>query len=299
MLTIDPDHDPKLQQQLKAAGHKSTVVSIWVNLILTTLQVVAGIITGASSLIADGVHSLSDLISDFVVLTARHFSQKEADEDHPYGHHRYENTASLFLGLLLFLVALGMLYTAAGKIQNHEQLHTISWPAIAVASLTLLMKEGLFRYMIQIAQRARSQLLIANAWHARSDAASSLVVLIGLVGTSLGYPIFDPIAALIVGLMIGKMGLKFMWESLHDLMDRTVNEDTLVEIKHILLKSRGIRGLHDLKARKMGDLLLVDVHLEVDGKLSVEEGHQIALEARLSVMKNPMILDVMTHVDPV
>ncbi len=281
------------------AAQKSTYVSVGVNLGLSSAQIGLGMFAGSHSLIADGIHSLSDLISDFVVLVARHFSKMDADEDHPYGHHRYENAASLFLGALLLAVAAGMVTTAVLKIENHQSIAQVKWVALWAALGAIACKELLFRYMLKAAERVKSSLLIANAWHARSDAASSLVAAFGIAGNLWGFSLLDPVAALVVGFIVGKMGWKFAWDALHDLMDRTVDEEILKEVRAILLASPGINGLHDLKARRMADLILIDVHLEVDGTKTVREGHDIALEARARVLKNPQILNVMTHVDPV
>ena len=141
-------------------------------------------------------------------------------------------------------------------------------------------------------------MLVANAWHARSDAASSLVVAIGIIGSLSGFKLLDPVAALVVGLIVTRMGYSFMSDSLHDLMDRAVDIETENSIKTTLLSTPGVEGIHDLKTRKMGDLVVVDVHLEIDGNLSVKVGHDIAVLARKSVLDNHHVLNVMTHVDP-
>jgi cation diffusion facilitator family transporter len=163
----------------------------------------------------------------------------------------------------------------------------------------LVVKEGLFRYMLAVATRLRSTMLVANAWHARSDAASSLVVAVGIGGSLLGYPLLDPVAALIVGMMVAKMGGKFTWDALHDLMDRATDDEQIEAMRGALLATPGVLGVHDLKTRKMGDMILLDAHLEVDGSLSLREGHHIAVAARQRVMSSFPVLNVMTHVDPV
>ncbi|MDD2341347.1 MAG: cation diffusion facilitator family transporter [Tolumonas sp.] len=291
-------HDSEQSARFNAA-RKSTWVSVVVNLFLTLGQVIVGVISGSQGLIADGIHSLSDLVADFVVLLANHKSKKEADEDHPYGHYRYENAASLVLGALLLIVGVGMLWSAIHKIQDPASIQQVHIIALWVALFALAAKELLFRYMLAVAKRVRSSMLVANAWHARSDAASSLVVAIGIIGNLLGYALFDPIAALVVGLMVAKMGSSFMWDSLHDLMDRAADSETEEKIKKTLQSTPGVSGIHDLKTRKMGDLIVVDVHLEIDGNLSVREGHDIAVAARKAVLDNYSVLNVMTHVDPV
>ena len=161
-----------------------------------------------------------------------------------------------------------------------------------VALAALVAKELLFRYMLAAAERVRSSMLVANAWHARSDAASSLVVALGIVGNLMGYPLLDPVAALIVGLMVTKMGWEFGWDALNDLMDRSASEEQIRRIHDILAGTPGVHGVHDLRTRKMGDMIMVDAHLEVDGDLSVREGHDIATSARDRVMAKMPVLDV-------
>ena len=255
--------------------------------------------SGSQGLIADGIHSATDLVADFVVLFANHHSAKDADEDHRYGHQRYETAASLFLGISLLAVGVGMLFKAGEKIVNPIQVGQIQILALYVALASLVAKEILFRYMLAVAKRVRSSMLVANAWHARSDAASSLVVSIGIVGALLGHPIFDAIGALVVGLMVAKMGWKFGWDALHDLMDRAVSEEEHRHIEEIIKSTEGVRGFHDLRTRKMGDMILVDVHIDVDANATVQVGHDIALRAGNQIKKELPVLNVMTHIDPV
>ena len=282
-----------------SAGKKSTLVSVVVNLTLTISQVFAGLISGSQGLVADGIHSLTDLVADFVVLFANHHSAKDADEDHHYGHQRYETAASLFLGVSLLVVGLGMLWSAGHKIVNPISATPISLLALYVALGALAAKELLFRYMLAVAERVRSSMLVANAWHARSDAASSLVVSVGIVGALLGYPILDSVGALIVGLMIVRTGWSFSWDALNDLMDRAVSEEEHQQIEQIVLATPGVLGCHDLRTRKMGDMILVDVHIEVDANATVQVGHDIALAAANQVKAQLPVLNVMTHIDPI
>lgn len=287
-----------LEARAKAAS-KSTWISVVVNIFLSIGQILIGIFSKSQGLVADGIHTLSDLVADFIVLMANRHSQKAPDDAHPYGYFRFENAASFILGLILFIVGIGMLWTATHKILHPEQIPKVHSMALWVAITALICKELLFRYMLAIAKKVKSSLLIANAWHARSDAASSFVVALGILGNLAGYPILDPIAALIVGLMIAKMGFEFSWTGLHDLMDKSANEDEIAAIKATLLKKDGILGLHQLRTRKMGDMIIVDVHLEVSGEQSVKEGHRIAVEARNEVLKNHNVIDVVTHIDPI
>jgi cation diffusion facilitator family transporter len=297
-LADDPEDTEHTPAERIAAAARSTWVSVWVNLVLTLSQIAVGIFAKSQGLIADGIHSLSDLVADFVVLFASHHSKKDADEDHPYGHQRFETAASLVLGTLLLAVGIGMLWSAARKLNAPETIQTVHLVALWVAGGALIAKELLFRYMLAVAKRVKSSMLVANAWHARSDAASSLVVGIGIIGNLAGYPILDPIAALIVGFMVTKMGWGFSWDALHDLMDRAVDEQEVQAIRQTLLETPGVSDVHDVRTRKMGDMIVVDAHIEVDAAITVEAGHDIAVEARARVLQRHRVLNLMTHVDP-
>jgi cation diffusion facilitator family transporter len=291
----DPQHSP---EERAAAASRSTWVSVGVNLILTITQVAVGILAKSQGLVADGIHSLSDLVADFVVLFASHHAKKDADEDHPYGHQRFETAASLVLGALLLAVGIGMLWSAFRKLEEPDLVQQVHTVALWVAGGALIAKELLFRYMLSVAKRVKSSMLVANAWHARSDAASSLVVGIGIIGNLAGYPILDPIAALIVGFMVAKMGWSFGWDAMHDLMDRSVDEQEVAAIRQTLEDTPGVKSVHDIRTRKMGDMIVVDAHIEVDAAISVEAGHDIAVEARQRVLQRHRVLNLMTHVDP-
>ena len=281
------------------AAHITTWVSVVVNLILVILQIVVGFWAKSQSLIADGLHSLSDLLADFVVLFVNRFSHADPDQRHPYGHARFETAASLFLGTILLVAGLGMLWSAAQKIQHPETIAEVHVAALWVALFTLAAKEILFRYMLRIAKQVQSNMLIANAWHARSDAASSLVVAAGIAGNLAGYTFLDPLAAALVGFMIARTGGKFAWHALSDLMDQSVDDNTVQTIEQTLAVTSGVLGVHDLRTRKMGDQALVDAHILVNGKISVSEGHRIAALARQRVKQQcPTVLDVLVHIDP-
>ncbi len=297
-LADDPEDAEHSPAERAAAASRSTWVSVVVNIGLSATQITVGVLAKSQGLIADGVHSLSDLVGDFVVLFASHHGRKDADADHPYGHQRFETAASLALGVLLLGVGVGMLWAAFRKLEAPETVQQVHVVALWVAGAALVAKELLFRYMLAVAKRVKSSLLVANAWHARSDAASSLVVSIGIIGNLAGYPILDPIAALIVGFMVAKMGWGFGWDALHDLMDRSVDEQEVEAIRRTLLETPGVSGVHDVRTRKMGDLIVVDAHLEVDAAISVEAGHDIAVAARQRVLQRHRVLNLMTHVDP-
>lgn len=295
LLESNDESDPTEKQ---AAARRTTLVSAVVNTLLSAAQVLTGVLAGSAGLVADGIHSLSDLFADAVVLLANHHSHKAADDDHHYGHHRYETAASLFLGLSMLAVGVGMTWSAAAKVMAPAA-SGVQPLALYAALAALVAKEALFRYMLAIAKRVRSSMLVANAWHARSDAASSLVVAVGIAGSLAGYPVLDTIGALVVGLLVTKAGWGFAWDALHDLMDRAVSEEVNQKIRELIVGTAGVRGLHDLRTRKMGDMIVVDVHIEVDGNATVREGHDIAYNAASRVKATLPVLDVMTHLDPV
>ncbi len=280
-------------------GRTVTWVSVAVNLVLTVIQIVVGWIAHAQSLVADGIHTLADLVADFMVLVANYHSRHPADANHPYGHHRVETVASFALGLLLIATGGGILWAAVGRIQHVEELPPVAPIALWTALGTLLAKEGLFRYMLRVGERLRSPMLIANAWHARSDAASSLVVAAGLVGSLLGYRFLDPVAALIVGFMILRMGAVFSWDALRELMDEGIPDEELAAIRETIRSTPGVVGLHELRTRRMAHKILIDTHIQVDGHLSVSEGHHIGENVRKRVLAaHRDVLDMLVHIDP-
>lgn len=282
----------------QAVARKSTFASVGVNIVLMSLQVTIGFFAHSQALIADGVHSLADLISDFIVLIANRASAEKPDADHNYGHARYETVASLFLGALLVTVGIGMLWRAGTRLADLGSIPAVHVSALVVAVLVLVSKEALFRFMLRQAERVRSAMLIANAWHARSDAASSLVVAIGIVGSLFGVRLLDPIAAAIVGFLVARMGWVFGWDALQDLSDRALDETATADIRQLLMATPGVRDVHELRTRKTGDLALVDAHILVDPLISVSEGHYIAESARAKVMTDKRVLDALIHVDP-
>ena len=281
-----------------AAAQKSTWVSIGINVLLTSFQVVGGFFAHSQALMADGLHSLSDLLSDVLVLYANRHGSRHADADHPYGHARIETAATLILGTFLAALGVVLLVAAAMRLQHPEVLRAVSPPALAIAVLALIAKEGLFRYMLAVAKKVRSQMLVANAWHARSDAASSLVVIVGVAGNLLGYTFLDLVAAAVVGVMIAHMGSRLALGAMAELIDTGLDAEEVEAIRQTLLNIHGVRGLHELRTRKMADNALVDAHIMVDPKISVSEGHYIAESARQAVLKNHHVMDVMVHVDP-
>jgi cation diffusion facilitator family transporter len=281
------------------AGQRITWVSVAVNIVLTVMQVAVGFIANSMALVADAMHTLSDIIADGFVLWANRKGAEAADDEHPYGHGRYETAASLVLGLLLTITGAGILVSAAGRLQDLGSLPPVGVAAIWAALITLVGKEGLFRYMLGIAERLRSPMLIANAWHARADALSSLVVAAGVGGALLGFAFADAVAAIVVGGMIIKAGLGFAWEAMRELIDTGLPAEEVGAIRQTLATTPGVVDLHELRTRRMAHRVFVDVHVQVDGSITVREGHEIGELARKRVLAaHPEVLDVLIHLDP-
>lgn len=282
-----------------AMTNRSTWVSVVVNIMLTLMQIVAGFFAHSQSLIADGMHSLSDLVCDFMVLVASYHSKNPADEGHPYGHGRVETAASFGLGAILAATGGAIMVAAAMKLQNVEHLPPVAPLALWVAGIALVAKEGLFRYMLHVGEQLRSPMLIANAWHARSDAASSLVVAVGIGGNLLGFVYADSLAAIVVGFMIVRMGIVFAWDAFQELIDAGLSIEEVDSIRQTLIDTSGVVNLHELRTRRMAHRALVDAHILVDPRISVSEGHSIAERARGRVLKShPEVVDVLVHIDP-
>jgi len=278
---------------------KATWWGLIVNLLLSIGKLVVGYIGHSQALIADGLHSLSDLVSDGMVLLATHHSNIDADEDHPYGHARYETLATITLVILLAAVGIGIGIDAINRMMDPEHLAIPTVITLWVAGFSIISKEALFQYTMVIARRVKSKLLIANAWHHRSDAISSIVVFIGIAGAMLGYPILDAIAAIIVALMICKISWELGHQSFQELVDTGLEPETLEVIEQTILNIDGVSQLHMLRSRRMGHNALVDLHILVPPKVSVSEGHQISEAVEMALVNGfDEINDVTVHIDP-
>ncbi len=281
-----------------AEGQRITWVSVGVNIVLTAMQLVVGFVAHSQSLIADAMHTLSDIVADAFVLFANRKGAEAADADHPYGHGRFETAASLVLGLLLAGTGAGILISAAGRLQDIGSAPPVGVAAMWAAIFTLAAKEGLFRYMLAKAERLRSPMLVANAWHARADALSSLVVAAGIAGALIGFNFADAVAAIIVGAMIVRAGSKFAWAAIRELIDTGLSAEDVDAIRHTIASTSGVLSMHELRTRRMAHQVLVDAHVQVNPRISVSEGHRVAESARQRVLENhPEVLDVLVHVD--
>lgn len=278
---------------------RSTWVSVWINIMLAGVQIAIGLLSRSQALIADGVHSLSDLVSDVVVLFATHHAHADADETHAYGHARFETAASLIIGMILVGTGIGLVWSAGIKLHAGQAMDAVHPMALAIALLTLVAKEALFHYMRRIGERLKSSMLIANAWHARADAASSLVVAVGIGANLMGYHSMDAVAAIIVGVMIAKAGWNFSVEAFHSLTDHALDPEEIKRIRQTILSVAGVVQLHGLRTRRMGDWAVMDMHVEVASHLSVSEGHYIAEKVSEVVRATHRVAECTVHIDPV
>lgn len=284
--------------QRRRAIDKVTWIGVIINILQTVSKIVGGLMTQSQALVADGVHSLSDLITDGMVLVASKHAHAEADEDHPYGHGRYETIATVALGILLMIVAIGIAADSVDRMLSDKPLPIPGPIALAIAIFSILSNEGMFRYALHVARNIKSTMLEANAWHSRSDALSSIVVFIGLAGTMVGWPVLDGVAAIAVAAMIAHMGWKVSHQSVQELVDSALDSETVDSIKQHILDIDDVKHLHMLRTRKMADQALVDVHIQVSSKLSVSEGHRISEAVEHTLRDNfDEINDVTVHID--
>lgn len=276
-----------------------TLVCAGINLFLTGLKLVFGVVGQSQALIADGIHSLSDLATDAMVLVAIRFARDEADAEHPYGHARFETVATLILGLMLMLVAAGIVVDAADRITNPDRLSHPGFLALAAAAVSIAANEWMYWYNVRVARQLGSELIRANAWHHRSDAVSSIIVLLGIAGSIAGYPVLDAAGAIGVSFLIGKIGWDLGWSGLRELVDTGATDQQLEEIGQSVREVEGVRAFHDLKTRRMGQAVLVEVHVMVDSQITVSEGHMIGDRVRDRLHERcEYISQVLVHIDP-
>ena len=278
---------------------KVTLIGSVVDLLLGVAKILVGWAAHSQALIADGLHSLSDLATDFVVLYAAKHSHRAADEDHPYGHGRIETLATVGLGITLIAVAFGIGYDATRRMNEPDLLLAPGWLALGIAAISVVSKEIIYQYTKNAAIKLRSNMLLANAWHSRSDAISSIVVVIGIAGAMMGYPYLDAVAAIAVAVMIAKIGFDLVRSSTKELIDTALEPEVVEAIRKEIVNVDGVRALHMLRSRRSGGDALVDLHVQVDPCISVSEGHQIGDTVRRRLLQRiEEVTDVTVHIDP-
>jgi cation diffusion facilitator family transporter len=287
-------HDERYKE-----ARKVTIVGSVIDLLLGVAKIVVGYIGSSQALIADGIHSLSDLATDGIVLFAMKQGSREADAKHPYGHGRIETLATVILGVSLIGVALGIGWDAALRLMHPDLLMHPGWLTLVIAAISVFAKEAIYHYTMRAATRLNSNLLRANAWHSRSDAISSVIVVVGILGSMGGLVYFDAVAAIGVAIMIAKIGGELVWHSTQELIDTAMEPEQVEKVRQAILSVDGVQTLHMLRTRRMGSDGLVDVHILVSPRISVSEGHRISDTVRAQIIRQADdVTDVMVHIDP-
>ncbi|MEA3424150.1 MAG: cation diffusion facilitator family transporter [Bacillota bacterium] len=277
---------------------KITVVTITLNISLAIIKVAAGIISNSSAIIADGIHSLSDVVSTVIAYIGIKISVKEEDENHPYGHEKFEPVLSKILAIVLFITAFGIMAKGYNNFRCKE-IEIISNMAIYAAVISIVVKEWMYHYTIKASKQIKSSILKADAWHHRSDALSSIGAFIGIFGAQMGYPILEPIATIVIGVLIAKVAASIYMQSIRELTDTAADSETICEIEKFVLSVAGIEEIDLLKTRTHGNRLYVDLEISVDGNLSLFQSHAIAEKAHDLLEKElPIIKHCMVHVNP-
>ena len=272
-----------------------TRLGLIANLLMAIAKGFVGIISHSSALIADAGHSFSDLLSDMVTLWAVRMAGIPKDENHPYGHGKFETVGSFFVALMLVFTGIGVAWHVLNKMNSPEVPGT---SALWMAAIAIAVKEALFHLTRMVSRRSGSRVLLANAWHHRSDAISSVAALVGIAGANWGIPMMDPIAGVLVAGLIVKAGIDIGYESLRELTDEIPEEEVIIELEKILADVEGVDHYHEMRARRMGPHLLVDLHIEVDSMMSISAAHQVAERVRLRILdKIPAVNEVLVHVD--
>jgi cation diffusion facilitator family transporter len=291
-----PPADPGSQTR---EAHRVTLIGAVIDLTVGLLKLITGLLVGSAALIADGIHSFSDLVTDGFVLAATHYGRQEPDSNHPYGHGRIETLATLVLGSVLIFVAGGIAWASLMRLIGGEPFEAPGLWAIGVAVVALAAKEWIFRYTLRVARRVNSKLLEANAWHSRSDALSTVAVLIGLVAAQFGAGWVDAVAAILVGIMVGQVGWRLLWESSQELIDTALPEAEREQMQSIAEEVPGVHGVHDLRTRSLGSQVVLDLHIVVAPRLTVSEAHEIGNTVSRQLRDAfPNLADVTFHIDP-
>ncbi len=286
-----------LAGEMRAAS-RVTIIGMILDAVLGVIKVIAGALFHSQALLVDGIHSFTDVASDLVVLGVMKVSRQEPDEDHPYGHQRIETFGTLVLGSILIAVGAALAWENTLRLIEGNVDTVPGWPVLVAAALSVAGKEWIFRYTRHVGLKIRSDLIIANAWHSRTDAFSSIVVLVSTAGAMLGMIWLDVFAAVVIAGIIIHIGWKFTWDSVKELVDTGLSHEDTEMLKSIARDTDGVRNVHELRSRRMGHDILLDIHLVVRPEISVSEGHQIGMQV-VSGMRDALdnIRDINFHID--
>jgi cation diffusion facilitator family transporter len=293
-----PPHGPLDAAGRSREGRRVTLVGALVSLGLSAVQLAAGLLGRSQAMVADAVHSMSDLFTDVAVWIGLKFSAAPPDADHPWGHGKIETVVSVLVGATLVFVGFGIGAEALRRLQEGIDTRPTAFP-LAAAALAIVSKEIVYQWTVRIGRRIRSQALLANAWHHRSDALSSVAALIGIGGAMLGQEWMDPLAAAVVSLFIVKVGGQVVWRGLSDLTERQVDVETVRQVQRLLEEDPDVVDAHRLRLRNVGGIVVGDVHVRVDGAIPVREGHAIAERLELRALREVVALeDLVIHIEP-
>lgn len=291
-----------MNKDSKSVAMRVSSVSMGINLLLSFLKLLAGLIANSSAMISDAVHSASDVFSTIIVMIGVSISGKEADKEHPYGHDRLECVASAVLGVLLAITGLGIGIAGGEKILagDYGKLQIPGVMALIAAVVSILIKEWMYWYTRAAAKQINSGALMADAWHHRSDALSSIGALIGIIGARMGYPVLDPVASIVICLFVEKAAYDILKDSLEKMVDRSCSEETVDKMKEIILSQEGVEGIDDIKTRLFGARIYVDVEIAVLGNKTLTEAHKIAEQVHDAIeLEMPEVKHCMVHENPV
>lgn len=288
------------QEELRYnATRRVTFISATTNSLLAILKVVVGFFGQSHALIADGIHSLSDLVSDGLVLIAAKVGSRHPDKEHPYGHHRVETIAAIIIGIILLIVSAGIIYESAQHLMTKRDHWVPDFWVLIMAGISIFANEGLYRYNVYVGNKIHSNLLISNAWHNRSDAYTSIIVFLSALGAMLGWHFLDPLAALVIAGLIIKIAIKIIWDSTNELIDASADEKTVTAIKAVIQATPGVKSVHQLRTRLHGGHIFIDLHIIVEPFISVSEGHHIGQQVHVRLIEQfRKVADVTVHIDP-
>lgn len=276
-----------------------TLFSIALNVILTILKIISGILGNSSAIIADGIHSASDILTSICILIGNYFSKKPKDLEHPYGHERIETIVSFILSAVLIFIAIKISFNGILSLLNLKNITTPTILPLAISVVSVLVKEFQFRITIKVANKLNSPSLKADAWHHRSDALSSIAAFIGIGGAILGIKFLDPLASFAVALIVIKIGFDIFKCSFNDLIDRSIDAVDIKNIKTLVLNYSKISSIKSLKSRRHGALAYIDMTITLNGNLTLYEAHKISddLEKRI-ISKFNYIKEINIHTEP-
>jgi cation diffusion facilitator family transporter len=279
-------------------GLRATLLGSFANVLLVAAKFFGGIFGGSSALIADAFHSLADLLNDGIVIFTYRLGKKPQDAGHPYGHGRAETLGSACIGIAILILGV-KIAKDMWDVLMYSAPRAPLWITAVIAFASIVIKESLYRYTRRVGENLSSPSIVANAWDQRSDAMSSVATFLGIVGALCGFPLLDPLAGAVVALMILRTGVAVLVSAVQDLMDASLETQLLVKIENSIRATRGVLQSHDLRTRRIGGQILIDVHILVNPEILVTEGHKIAESVRRRLIKDiANVLDVMVHVDP-